>query len=43
MVESPPPLNDLTPEKGIKDFNRYYLGSGMWPHKPVQGSLQGAI
>ena len=33
MVESPPPLNDITPEKGIKDFNTQYLGQGMWPSK----------
>jgi hypothetical protein len=26
MIESPPPVTENTPEKGIKDFNREYLG-----------------
>ena len=33
LLESPPPLTDPTPEKGIKDFNRKYLNTGMWPSK----------
>jgi hypothetical protein len=26
MIESPPPVTENTPDKGIKDFNREYLG-----------------
>ena len=34
MIESPPPVTENTPDKGIKDFNREYLGrQGMWPSK----------
>ena len=34
MLESPPPVTENTPDKGIKDFNREYLGrQGMWPSK----------
>ena len=33
LLESPPPMTDPTPDKGIKDFNRQYLNSGMWPNK----------
>ena len=33
LLESPAPLTDPTPEKAIKDFNRKYLGTGMWPSK----------
>lgn len=25
VMESPPPLTETTPEKGIKDFNKQYL------------------
>ena len=38
MIESPPPVTDNTPEKGIKDFSRQYLNQGMWPSK---GNHQG--
>ena len=33
MIDSPPPITETSPEKGIKDFNRQYLGQGMWPSK----------
>eukprot|EP00347_Sterkiella_histriomuscorum_P020218 403338635 len=33
VLESPPPLTETSPEKGIKDFSRQYLNHGMWPSK----------
>lgn len=33
VLESPPPITEPSPEKGIKDFNREYLKQGMWPGK----------
>lgn len=39
LLESPPPMTDPTPDKGIKDFNRKYLKEGMWPSK-INGNVQ---
>lgn len=33
LLESPPPVTDPSPDKGIKDFNTQYLNQGMWPSK----------